>query len=435
MCRKVYLDDQSITYIPFYGIYVIIRSRRKAMKIIKLSIHNLYMFKDFEIDFTHPRKVNNVYRPFEKNEVSNINVNDINIFIGANATGKTALGKCLLIIQTLIKGYSISQYTSCINYLSESARVSIEYLVSEGGRDYFFKYYVEFSKKRILNESLLSFHLTKGMSYNNNLYKELVSYVNVGKKDMDVDDSIVQSQIFTTYKQEIINKKNIYFLVSMASRIGYTYQYSGSVMNSIKDCGESNHKLIHDIEYFMKQVDPRIDRLEPLENKQDEDGISEVEFKIFFKGKKSGTYINLNKHHPQFYDLHNDLSSGSIEALSMFVKCFEIRNNNFNTVYVDEQLTHTHFELEKELLSLLMATLPKDSQLFYTSHNPEIMKMNLPIVFYYILYKNEDGFIQALRPSDYIPNKNDRDDLYEKVMSDYFNTSISFDFGDFYDEI
>lgn len=399
------------------------------MKIIKCEIDNFFRFKNFEIDFTHPRKVKNLYRDFEKEEISNINVNDINILIGANATGKTALGKCLWFIELLIGSRNIYEGIRKHNN-NTIQKIAIEYIktIKKDKKDYIFRYEVEFYNSKIKFEKLSYFTLTKGKNYKKELFKPIVEFNN----QVENENKIVQSEIFTTYLKEM--QKEGYEeekrILSIASKQGFLYTHSGEkdITENFEKFDTNKETMIENIETFIKQIDSRIEKLEKVEN-----NVNEIEFFMKFKEEENKTYVNIEKHHPEYKDLRGELSSGTIEALIMFIRYYQIKKQFYNVIFLDEQLTYIHFELEKEILALIMATFPKDSQLFYTSHNPEIMKMNLPLTFYHIMYKDDCGYIRALKPSKYLSNKNDRNELYEKVINDYFNTSVNFDFGDFYD--
>lgn len=75
------------------------------MVILRVACDNLYMFKDFELDFTYERKINH---PLAEGDTlfegSRIKVRKNLIVMGANASGKTTFGKLICAILNFIRG-------------------------------------------------------------------------------------------------------------------------------------------------------------------------------------------------------------------------------------------------------------------------------------------------------------------------------------------
>jgi translation elongation factor P/translation initiation factor 5A len=65
----------------------------------------------------------------------------------------------------------------------------------------------------------------------------------------------------------------------------------------------------------------------------------------------------------------------SIEVVN-FIN-FLIKKDNA-TLFLDEKMAYSHSELEISMLNLMIEKLGENSQLFYTSHNYDVLEMNLP---------------------------------------------------------
>ena len=63
-----------------------------------LKLVNLCCFRDFHVNFSYPRKVENEYLE----GFPNFRYKKINIIMGSNATGKTSLGRVILSIFNFI---------------------------------------------------------------------------------------------------------------------------------------------------------------------------------------------------------------------------------------------------------------------------------------------------------------------------------------------
>jgi len=113
------------------------------MKIINLKINNIYSFHNFDLNLRVKRKVTNIYRE-EFNEVSRVNVKDINIIIGPNSSGKTTLGKVILLSQRILSGISLTRNElNCVGSQGD-ATIEITYVKTIDDTDVFYNYCLEF---------------------------------------------------------------------------------------------------------------------------------------------------------------------------------------------------------------------------------------------------------------------------------------------------
>jgi hypothetical protein len=69
-------------------------------------------------------------------------------------------------------------------------------------------------------------------------------------------------------------------------------------------------------------------------------------------------------------------------------------------------MAYSHSELEISMLNLMIEKLGENSQLFYTSHNYDVLEMNLPSHSYVFMKKDE--FVEVMHPEKLGYTKNDR---------------------------
>ena len=69
------------------------------MIVLNLELDNLFGFEDFKINFLYSKKVKNssIKKEFLKDR-PNFRYKKVNILLGANATGKTSVGKVMIVI-------------------------------------------------------------------------------------------------------------------------------------------------------------------------------------------------------------------------------------------------------------------------------------------------------------------------------------------------
>jgi hypothetical protein len=82
-------------------------------------------------------------------------------------------------------------------------------------------------------------------------------------------------------------------------------------------------------------------------------------------------------------------------------------------------MAYSHSEIEISILNLIIEKLKPNSQFFYTTHNYDILEMNLPNHSYTFMKKNK--FIKVLHPGKLGYTKNDRG-LLGYVKNDVFGT-------------
>ena len=97
-----------------------------------------------------------------------------------------------------------------------------------------------------------------------------------------------------------------------------------------------------------------------------------------------------------------------------------ILENKNRLFYIDEQFVHVHPEIEKTIISVIIDLIGKESQVFFTTHNLEILDMNLPIHSFIFLHR--DKYItEVVYPEKILVNKNDRG-LKNLAENNLFNT-------------
>ena len=117
------------------------------------------------------------------------------------------------------------------------------------------------------------------------------------------------------------------------------------------------------------------------------------------------------------------LSSGTVDGVSIadLITSIKLKANNF--IYCDEKFTHIHSDAETAFLSLMIDILGDNQQLFFTTHNTDVLDMNLPFHSFAFLRRDEidDNKISCVYASDYLKKNNQS--LKNAVENDVFSTS------------
>ena len=97
-----------------------------------------------------------------------------------------------------------------------------------------------------------------------------------------------------------------------------------------------------------------------------------------------------------------------------------LKRNGF--YYIDEKFCFVQSDLEKSILSLLIELLGKNQQLFFTTHNTDILDLNIPKHSYTFFKKYSHDFnkpIEIISASSYL--KKQDDSLRNAVENDLFS--------------
>jgi len=107
--------------------------------------------------------------------------------------------------------------------------------------------------------------------------------------------------------------------------------------------------------------------------------------------------------------------------------------------YCDEKFSYIHSDVEKAILSLMIDFTGPNDQLFFTTHNTDILDMNLPKHTFTFLRKdisNEEFPITCVNASSLL--KRSTDSLRNAVENDLFSTApaveLIYDIANFSDK-
>ena len=117
------------------------------------------------------------------------------------------------------------------------------------------------------------------------------------------------------------------------------------------------------------------------------------------------------------------LSQGTYEAIKLakfLSRVIQLPQNRSFTYVLDENMSHVQCEIEKTMLNLIVQKISNTSQLFYTTHNYEVLEMNYPIHSYLFIKRDIDGNSEFIKAEKHF-NKNDRS-IVNYVRNDVLGT-------------
>lgn len=375
------------------------------MIITRLKIDNLYGFQDFELDLTYPRKHSQSFVDYEYLEdVPSFKFKRVCILMGTNASGKTSLGKVLWGIQACINR-SLSnlptQLYEAICDKTKSAQIEIEFVIPNSN---FFHYiYLEFKEQEIINKKLYRVELEPSDT-NLTVQKRLEK-----QKKSDLNNDISSTNIlFFNFLDELFSPFYYIFAENHSNDFDL-----GTTLNA-----NNLNKLLPILQTF----DPSISEIGAIETKKGDGETIFEGYTVFFE---NGDSVKVTDNGETFTEKgKNRFSKGTYDVLSVADFILRILKNvntsSSTTYFLDEKLASSHSELEMTILNLIIQKLNKHSQFFYTTHNYDVLDLNLPAHSFVFLHK-EDGYCQAEQPEKLGFSKNDRK-LKGYVRNNYFRT-------------
>lgn len=359
----------------------------KVMIIMNLQIDNFFAFKNFSMNMSYPKKIVDSYIEGEylKNR-ENFRYKKVNILMGANATGKTSIGKMLMAIFNFIEKKEAGKLIDKICDKHEDASFSMDFVVGSN---------------RLYRLDIKLFPKLK----EDNQFQLMAStrFVEINKKDS------YESCVKKIEKLELNLKENFIEELEKIEHLGWMFSYPSDLMSGVVKCPE-NSKYPTILDYTLRALDPSIKKVEKIK-------------------KVKNTYvIRMDLQDLIIQDgeviKENILSSGTKAGIDIAHMLSAISAGECGFYYCDEKFTYTHSDIEKAFLSVMIDCLKDDEQLFFTTHNMDILDMPLPKHTYTFLKKDVKDTeipIKCVNAAEYL--KRNTDSLRNAVDNDLFAIS------------
>lgn len=363
------------------------------MIVMDIKIDNFYAFRNFHMNMSYPKRIVNscIENEFLEGH-SNFRYKKVNILMGANATGKTSFGKMLMVIFNFINKRSYRCIYPVVADKERDAFFSIDFIV-ESDTLYRMECYIRPCVDSDISDENIDVCVKSVKINRNDSYETCAEKLdNVPKEDGD----------YITQLEKIENL-HWYFEYPADS-------YDRTINMPLKD--KNFEKILKNI---LKSLDPSIESIEQSKDSSDA-------YVIRMNDGKSVIIQNEEK-------LTTDiLSSGTKSGVA--IACFIDRMIEGNNVfyYCDEKFSYIHSDLEKAILSILIKAVKEKSQLFFTTHNTDILDLPLPkhsFTFFRKDSDNPDMPIECISASELL--KKNTDSLKNAVENDLFSTAPALD--------
>ena len=354
------------------------------MIVMNLELDNIYGFNNFKINFSYPKKI--VNSTIENEHLSGcprFRYKKAVILMGANATGKTTLGRALLRIFTYIVTGNPSVLLDMATDKSRASRISIDY-VNSARKLKRLTVEIPSSKPNGLAQSLVFEYKTADI-IKTDTYEKAIGRL----RSEDID--------FSSYGFESDCGPLTYFFAL--------------------DKEENNHQtskvnpdlFVKVLRAVIGTLDPSLTEISVLEGVEDSYVI-----------RRNGQEIILQKGRILNEDL---LSSGTKRGIDIAILMASIVANKNGFYYCDEHFSSIQTDLEKRLFGIMVEHMQENEQLIFTTHNSDMLDLNLPkhSFAFFFFFKEESHFnVSVMYASDVL--KRNTDSIRCAAANDVFSS-------------
>ncbi len=348
------------------------------MIVLNLKLNNIYGFSDFTIDFSYPKKIVNSLIEDEFLEGRpNFRYKKAVVLMGANATGKTSLGKALLNIVNFINSGDPASLNSLA--LSDStASFQIDF-VNDG-----------FMLHRLYGE------LTE--AENGNEVEVKYSYAEILPKDS-----------YEMCRDRLIayEAKDYAVICKRIGKIDYTFSCP-DIKPTAKVSKIKKSVALKTLKAVVGTLDPTLTDVSVSKDLRNSFIIRRNKEEIIIQ---DGKLLN-----------RDSLSSGTAEGvdISFFLALLMAERNGF--YYCDEHFSYIQSDIEKRIFGLMLEHLGRSGQLVFTTHNTDMLDLNLPKhCFAFLRKKEDDGYNVRVTYASEILKRN-TDSIRCAVENDVFSS-------------
>ena len=362
------------------------------MVVLDVCLDNFYAFKNFHINLTYPKKiVGSSIKEEHLDDRPNFRYKKVNVIMGANASGKTTFGYILRDIFNFIDRQNYNMITGAISDCSKKASFSLDMA----------------SMNNILYRVVCTITPREGDKYSSKNIRLEIHKGNILSNDSY--ESCIKRIEAASYSPE---ENYIKELEKMGS-LDWMFVYPEDTKR-ILSLPDKNEKFRFVLESILRALDPSIEKVEISQDVENAYVIRHQDKSIILQdGERFDT---------------NLLSSGTKAGVEVAGVVSSLIQNRYTFYYCDEKFPYIHSEIEKAVLSLMIEYLQPNAQLFFTTHNADILDMTLPKHVFTFFRKNVEDIecpITCIDASALL--KRSTDSLKNAVENDLFASAPAVD--------
>ena len=366
------------------------------MIVMDLKMSNFISFNNFHMNMSYPKKI---VDSFIENETlqdrPNFRYKKINIIMGPNASGKTSIGKMLMSIFNFM---DMKQYEKITEYISDTqkkAYISIDFV----------------TKKFVMYRVETTINPKRDDKYKISDINVFIKYTPIGINDsyeMCVNKiESMEAERSSNYIEELGKIEGLSWMFA------YPIDSSENVDNFYTGRSEDDSYLVV-LNNILKTLDPAIEKIDKIE---------EIEKAFVIRYKNNSVIIQDGK----LID-SNILSRGTKAGITIASMIKAMIDSAYGFYYCDEKFSYIHSDIEKAVLSVMISKIKNNEQLFFTTHNTNVLDIPIPKHSFTFLKKDitdTNEPIKCISASSIL--KRNTDSLKSAVENDLFSVAPNID--------
>lgn len=363
------------------------------MILMNLKIDNFMAFNEFDMNLSYAKKIVGNTMTENLKDHPNFRYRKLNIIMGANASGKTSIGKILLSIFKFINEKEFITITSNINNHDKQALIEVEFVE----KDTFYRVSTKvlpISPNDKYSSKEIYVRTQKTQILKNDTYEKVL-------KKLSNEDDVTFSNDYTRELEKVENLSWVFEFPRDSERNAFSYT------------PHNEERYITILKNTLQALDPLITEVKKTEEPNFDNAyvIKLGDFSIMIGDGK--VILGADK-----------LSSGTKEGISLANMYAAMNCEEYSFFYCDEKFSYIHSDIEKAFLSIMVDKLEGDRQLFFTTHDLEILDMDFPKHSFNFLRKevyDNKCYISFINASKYI--KKNSDSLKIAVLNDLLSSA------------
>lgn len=348
------------------------------MIVLNVILKNILGFSDFNINFSYPKKiVNSIIENEHLAGRPNFRYKKVVLLMGANATGKTSLGKALAKI---------------FKYVNTGNTALLLELVEQNAIGTFS---VDF-----VNDGYV-LHRFEGR------IETATAAVELRHCSAVIDEKDSYEKCVAKFgEKSILPNAEVKTLREVFGELNYRFAYP-EIESTLNLSGVKKETLLRALRAVIGTLDPTLTDVSESKDLRDS-----------FIIRRKGTEIIIQDGKLLNRDV---LSSGTAEGVDIAIFLAAIMSEANSFYYCDEHFSYVQTDIEKRIFGIMVDCLKENEQLIFTTHNTDMLDLNLPKHSFAFLRKTvEDGeaTVSVIFASDIL--KRNTDSIRCAVENDVF---------------
>ena len=366
--------------------------KRDMMVVLDVRLDNFYAFRNFHMNLTYPKKIvgSSINEEHLENR-PNFRYKKVNIIMGANASGKTTFGHMLMNIFNFIEKKNYELLADAIADREREAFFALDMVI----------------KGNILYRISCRITPCEKEKYSPENFKLEIRTENI--RSSDSYESCVKRIAETPY----LPAESYIDELEKVERLDWIFEYPEDTRRILR-LPDNDNEFRFVLESILKALDPMIQSVE----------ISQ-DVKKAYVIRLKGRAVILQDGERFTTDV---LSSGTKAGVEVARVISSLIQGDYSFCYCDEKFSYIHSDVEKAVLSVMIEYLRPNDQLFFTTHNTDILELNLPKHAFTFLRKDIDDPncpITCIEASSLL--KRSTDSLKNAVDNDLFSCAPAVD--------